>query len=441
MSEGKEKMKKKFKKTILGTLFVALLLVLPFVNKGGIEKVKAEPNCHTHTNYYFYSLVASYDSYRNGKFPLQRVHTSYFSDELPEGAVIESAQYNWLDLGAGEDGWTISKFWTTDITIDDDDKTPEGAPKPKKNGDEWYFAHALAWVDDATGEEREDNVEPTQYATSDLVRNSFYAQSSDGIMALRIQDSANNLIIGSVKRLIDSDWIAFADKVKAQANGTEHPTDGQIWIPSLLQVTFDVCEDEPEPEPEPDPEYNVIVKYVDDETNQEIKNQKDLGSFKTGEDYATTCDDTIGDYELVSEKELSGTMANSDVTLYCRYRQPEPEPEPEPDPTFDLTINYLDKNTREPIKDPYHDPNAYSTGDKYTAECLDSVGNSYILDSYTGNLSGTFANKDIVINCLYTTQPVQTSDIPIFIVWAVGGAGLIYSIYYFRRYYKKQSSV
>ena len=202
MSEGKEKMKKKFKKTILGTLFVALLLVLPFVNKGGIEKVKAEPNCHTHTNYYFYSLVASYDSYRNGSFPLQRVHTSYFSDELPEGAVIESAQYNWLDLGAGEDGWTFSKFWTTDITIDDNDKTPEGAPKPKKNGDEWYFAHALAWVDDATGVEKEENIEPTQYATSDLIRNSYYAQSSDGIMALRIQDTANNLIVGSVKTRI-----------------------------------------------------------------------------------------------------------------------------------------------------------------------------------------------------------------------------------------------
>lgn len=32
----------------------------------------------------------------------------------------------------------------------------------------------------------------------------------------------------------------------------------------------------------------------------------------------------------------------------------------------------------------------------------------------------------------------QTFDLPIFIVWGVGGAALIYSIYYFRKYYKSQ---
>ena len=436
-------MKKRFKKTILGTFFVALLLILPFVNKGGVEEVKAAENCHTHTNYYFYSLVAGYNSYSNVKLPYQRAHTSYFSDELPEGAVIETAQYNWLDLEAGEDGWTISKFWNTDITIDDNNKTPEGAPKPKKNGDEWYFAHALAWVNDENGQEREDIVEPTQYATSDLIRNSYYAPATDGAMPLRIQDSANNLIPGSVKRVIGTEWTQLAETVKAQGSGGSHPTDGLIWIPALLQVKFDVCEStpDPEPEPEPDSKYNVIVKYVDDETDQEIREQTNLGSFKTGEDYATTCYDTIDDYTLVSEKELGGTMANSDVTLYCRYNLPDEEPDPTPNPTFDLTINYLDKNTGNPIKDPYHDPNAYSTGDNYTAECLDSVGNSYILDSYEGSLTGTFADKDIVINCLYTTEPAQTSDIPIHIVFIVAGAALAYSIYYLVKYYKKESSV
>ena len=35
-------------------------------------------------------------------------------------------------------------------------------------------------------------------------------------------------------------------------------------------------------------------------------------------------------------------------------------------------------------------------------------------------------------------ENVQTFDLPIFIVWGVGGAALIYSIYYFTKYYKSQ---
>ena len=433
-------MKDKFKKITLTALFATALFILPFSIKDGIAKVSAA--CHPHTNYYFYGLVAGYNSYLNEEFPYERQHASYFSDELPEGAKIDTVQYKWIDLGKGEDGWTFRKFWEQEITVNTTDLNDGGAPNPKKNGDEWYFAHAKAWIDNADGTTREDFVDHTIYPTDTLVETTYYAQADNGFPTLVLQDSANNLIAGGIKRYIGSDWVDFAKKVSELKDSSgKHPTSGQIWIPALYAATFQVCEEEPDPEPEPEPtpEYNVIVKYVDDETNEEIKNQKDLGNFKTGEDYSAVCDDTIGEYELVSEKQLGGTMANSDVVLYCRYKQPEVEPAPTP--TFDLTINYLDKNTREPIKDPYHDPNAYETGDKYTAECLDAIGNTYILDSFTGSLSGTFADRDIVINCLYTTQPVQTSDIPIYIVWAVGGAGLIYSIYYFRKYYKKQSSV
>lgn len=49
-------------------------------------------------------------------------------------------------------------------------------------------------------------------------------------------------------------------------------------------------------------------------------------------------------------------------------------------------------------------------------------------------------------DCDETTTPTPeepennagTFDLPIFIVWGVGGAALIYSIYYFRKYYKSQ---
>lgn len=565
-------MKNTFKKVTFGMLFTVLVITLSIINKDHLEEVKAAGGCPTHTNYYFYSLVASYDSYLDEEFPYHRVHTSYFSDELPEGAVVDTAQYNWLDLGSGENGWTIRKFWNIKYYQPDELDVV-------KNGDEWYFLHAPAWVDDGKGEESEDAVDVTEYNIEDIIRNSYYAEASDGTMALRIQDSATDTISGTIVRRIEDTWIDFAAMVKAQANGTEHPTHGQIWLPAVLEVTFEVCEEieepdteynvvvkyvdnesgdtlksdkdlgkyatgeeysatcddaigeyklvsqkelggvmadsnvtlycrysksEPEPEPEPEPEYNVVVKYIDDESEEEIRNQTNLGKFKKGEEYSTTCFDTVSDYQLTSEKELSGTMADSDVTLYCRYKKPEPEPEPEPEysviikyiddeteeeieeqtnlgkfkkgekysapcfdtinnfqlvsqkeingtvedknvilycryrepepePTYSLTINYLGKTTKEPLRDPIVQINKYTTGDKYTATCLDSIGSTYILDSYTGNLTGTFADQDIEINCLYTTEAIQTSDMPIYIICIFGVGALIYSIIYIRK--------
>ena len=430
-------MRKKFKKPFIATFFVFLLLISPFLNKGGVEEVEAAKNCHTHTNYYFFSHVAGYNAYNDRSLPIQVSHSSYFSDELPEGAVIENAQYNWLDLANGEDGWTIRKFWTEDAGLPNDNGV-------FKNGDEWYFSHTLAWVNNDTNIESEKIVDPGKYNIEDVIKNSYYAPATNGAIPLQLQDSANNLIVGSIKRTIGTQWNSIKETVKAQtASDGSHPTDGQIWMPALLQVKFEVCETTPDKAPTPDkvptPEnkYNVIVKYVDDATNEEIREQTNLGSFKTGEDYLAECYDTIDDYTLTSQKEIGGTMANSDVTLYCRYNK---EKEPTTDvPTFDLTINYLDKNTNEPIKDPYHDPNAYKSGDNYTAECLDSVGSGYILDSYIGNLTGTFADDDIVINCLYVTEPVQTSDIPLQIVFIVAAVALGYSIYYLVKYYKPQN--
>ena len=395
----------------------------------GIDKVNAA--CTTHTNYYFYSFTDWYTAFDGKEFPYKQVNTASFSDELPVGAVPESAKYNWIDFSAEEDGWTFRKFWEIKKDVANDIDVI-------KNGDEWYFVHTATWIHDNTGEVNDDNLDTSKFKIEDMVRNSYYAVVEDGTMALRIQDTPNNIITGTVVRTIEETWKDFAEAARAQtASDGSHPTDGQIWMPALLQVKFEVCETTPDKAPTPENKYNVIVKYVDDATNEEIREQTNLGSFKTGEDYLAECYDTIDDYTLTSQKEIGGTMANSDVTLYCRYNK---EKEPTTDvPTFDLTINYLDKNTNEPIKDPYHDPNAYKSGDNYTAECLDSVGSGYILDSYIGNLTGTFADDDIVINCLYVTEPVQTSDIPLQIVFIVAAVALGYSIYYLVKYYKPQN--
>ena len=540
----------------------------------GIDKVNAA--CTTHTNYYFYSLTDWYTAFDGKEFPYKQVNTASFSDELPVGAVPESAKYNWIDFSAEEDGWTFRRFWEIKKDVANDIDVI-------KNGDEWYFVHTATWIHDNTGEVNEDNLDTSKFKIEDMVRNSYYAVAEDGTMALRIQDTPNNIITGTVVRTIEETWKDFAEAARAQtASDGSHPTDKYVWVPALLQVKFNVCDEvvepepteeydvivkyvdddtnsdvddtsylgsfatgdrysttcpktigeyelvssenlsgimsssdvtlycryskpEPDPEPEPEPavEYSVVVKYVNDETDEEIKTSSNIGKFKEGENYSATCMDTIDNYTLVSNKELSGTMQNQDVVLYCRYSPPKTDPTPtdkhsvivkyvddetdeeieqptnvgkfskgeqysttcyetingyqlvsqknftatmedkdvvlycryklpSPDPTYSLTVNFLGKTTREPLRDPIVQKNTYKTGDKYKATCLDSIGSTYILDSYTGNLSGTFANNDITINCLYTTQAIQTSDIPIYAIIIIGLGALIYSGLYIK---------
>lgn len=424
-------MKKKFKKTILGTFFVGLVLVMPFISKGGIEEVKAEEkNCTKHSNYYFFSLVADVSAYDNKSFPFTRTHISYFLDDIPEGTVLDSVEYKWLNLKNGEGGWTIQKFWEKNLELTKNGLGEQG--NLIKNDNEWYFSHAKAWFNDETGEESEGYIDPSKYKLEDVVKNSYYYQTENGPIVLKIDEATGEALPGSVKRTIGTDWPDFAESVRAQYSGGVHPTERYVWLPALLKATFDVCDSETVI---PEDSHKVTLKYVDDSTNEEIKEQLNIGRYKKGEDYSAICLEKIDDYKLVSTKDLKGTMADEDVTLYCRYSKDGAEP------TYKVTVNYLDKNTKKPIKDAYTYPTSYKNGQKYTASCLDSIGNNYILDSYSGSLTGTINNKNVEINCLYTTEPTQTSDIPIYIVWAVGGAALAYSIYYFRKYYKQQNNV
>jgi len=119
----------------------------------------------------------------------------------------------------------------------------------------------------------------------------------------------------------------------------------------------------------------------------------------------------------------------------------EPD-EPTEDPTYKVTVNYLDKKTEEPIADPKVTP-GFKNGESYLETCPDSLVNGTYVNTppgYTGSLSGKIAGKDVVINCLYSNENEPTSDIPIYIVWGVGGAALAYSIYYFRKYYKQENN-
>ena len=91
----------------------------------------------------------------------------------------------------------------------------------------------------------------------------------------------------------------------------------------------------------------------------------------------------------------------------------------------------------------------YENGKTYSIACPATVG-SYRLVS-NANTSVTINNADGESKCYYelTSTPVDdeiqenptTSDIPIYIVWAIGAGALGYSVYYFNKYYRKNKEM
>lgn len=419
-------MKKNFRKKLLGLSLSGLLVVLPFCTNN-VEKVEAMTEGETeYTNYYFFLDVADLSTKfgQTGEtitFPVEKSHLSTFKSDLPEGADVTTAQYNWIDLKAGEDGWTVKKYWEISNSITQG-SLDDG--KIKKDGTTWYFTHTKFWSSGEDGEELDTYTDPTKYALDDIIANTYVSETEDGGIPLRLSVTTDN-IVGSIKRTINDDWTAFAKASEDTYSNGVHPTERHLWLPGLLQVKYKVKE-----EVAPTT-YNVTIKHIEEGTNKELRADENIGSFAEGAEYTAQCRDSIGDYKLTSNKDLKGTMGTTDVILYCKYKSTKP--------TYNLTVNYLDKKTKKSIKDPY--TKSFNSGDKYTATCDENIGTNYILDSYSGNLTGTFADKDIIVNCLYTTESSGTSDIPIYIVWTVGGAALAYSIYYFRKYYKAQNTI
>lgn len=426
-------MKKNFRKKLLGLSLSALLVILPFCNFK-VEEVKAA-TCEDYTNYYFFLQVHDPSTRFNQEgndpltFPKYESHYSSFKSKLPEGADVTTAQYNWIDLKAGEDGWTVKKYWKISNWITEGSLGEGKIKKDETDETIWYYTHLKSWASGSNGEILDTYTDPTKYELDALIANTYVSGTDDAeLFKLRLSTNKDD-ITGSIKRTINDDWTEFAANSEASYVNGVHPTERHVYLPGLLQVKYKVCNTAAPTT------HKVTIKYIEEGTDKQLRPDDSIGSFAEGAEYTAQCFENIADYKLTSEKNLSGTMGTTDVILYCKYSKGDV-------PTYKVTVNYLDKNTKKPIQDPYTHSTSYKSGDKYTATCPDTVNNSaYILDSYTGNLNGTISDKDVVINCLYATEAVQTSDIPIYIVWAVGGSALVYSIYYFRKYYKAQNTI
>lgn len=142
-------------------------------------------------------------------------------------------------------------------------------------------------------------------------------------------------------------------------------------VPTLFYIQYDVCNGGNTPAP--GGKYKVTKNFLDSNTKAQIKDSEVVGSdYADGQDYSTTCDPTIGDYKLVSSANLSGKINGKDVVLECLYSKNSSGGTPS---------------------------NPSNPGD--------------------GN----------------TDKNPGTSDMPIYIVWAIGIGALGYAVYYFNKYY------
>ena len=420
-------MKKKFKwkKKVLGISLAALLVGLPFTTNK-VENVKAD-NCVDHTSYYLFADVSYIysDSSQNNN-PGERETSSWFSADIPEGAKLDSAsdlEVDWMDLSSGEDGWTYQKFYDTYNSW-------EGLAL-KKDGNTWYYFHDYAWasavggVVNSTHDMRGFSPDHMYYVPIDpdnrhkLTYTRLKGDFNDGHLELGVKRSYTNV------------WNQFTS--------TAHDTN--VFAPAVLKASYKVCSGGT-PEPSSD-KVNLTIHHYLEGTTTEVSSDV-RKQFDPNSDYNETCKNVSGYTKVTSS--VSGTIGTTDKEEICYYKQSST-----PTPSVDqvtLTINYLDKKGNV-LKNRV--TKTYNKGETVSTGCDDKVksGNTmYIYDSYTLNGSGKSSdlnnltmNNDIVLNCIYTSESAGTADLPIFIVWAVGGGALAYSIYFFRKYYKEQNEV
>lgn len=435
------KKKKNLKKKILGISLSALIVALPFVTRN-VENVKAE-TCTDIYHYYAYSNVSGYNwlgntdaaidqSFEDGD-NVRRTY-SYFPRALPAG--ITNPNFDTV-----EEGKWITKtyrghngYWTDQMLVNKVLKpwfSQIGSQTPEKLDDTHYlYYHAPEWLDDDRRQEYTDNDDPSRYTDSALLASLIWPSYEQFQVPIEAQLPVNvsSPILGGIKRTYaKSDWVAKRNQM-LEGNGT----DGHIYDATLYEVKYKVCSADAG-------EYTVTTKYLEEGTDKELATAS-VKSYAAGANYSTSCKSEIPVDDITyrnsnTPNNLTGTVT-SNIVVKCYYKASS-----SPTGEYKVTTNYLEKGTNKVLKDPKVD--YYGAGDTYKTSCPDSLSYnkiSYISANTPSNLTGTVTGN-VTVNCLYSSGSAKTSDIPIYIVWGIGGAALAYSIYFFRKYYKEQNEV
>lgn len=435
------KKKKNLKKKILGISLSALLVAMPFLTKN-VESVKAE-TCTDIYNYYAFASVGGYNwlgtsddaidqNFEDGKNIRQTF--SYFSKTLPAG--ITNPNYDDMETGR----WITktyrghNNYWTDERLVNSILKpwvSKIGSNTPTKIDDTHYlYYHTAEWGDDATRRISSEANDPSGYTTTALINSLVWPtlETFGTHIETQLKTVSDDQMIGGIKRTYNKE--EFKAKRNQMIAGNE--TEDHIYDTTVYEVKYKVCSADAG-------EYTVTTKYLEEGTEKELATAN-TKSYASGASYTTSCKPTIeGDNKTYTNSNtpnnLTGTVT-SNITVKCYYKASGNS-----SGDYKVTTNYLEKGTNKVLKDSKTD--YYNAGDKYSTSCPDSLSYnkvSYISANTPSNLTGTVTGN-VTVNCLYSSGSAKTSDIPIYIVWGIGGAALAYSIYFFRKYYKEQNEV
>ncbi len=190
-----------------------------------------------------------------------------------------------------------------------------------------------------------------------------------------------------------------------------------------------------------------VLPEVDDSTTVDIDRSAKLISV-TIQRYADSSTPNIDAWQTpltaTTNDDVTADWAFAPALYYLTYTVPDEEV-----PLFSITQYYYDQDTGETIQGSKLIGSNYEDGKTYSIACPASIG-SYRLVS-NANTSVTINGADGKSNCYYrlVSTPAEeeikenptTSDIPIYIVWAIGAGALGYSVYYFNKYYKKNKEM
>ncbi len=135
---------------------------------------------------------------------------------------------------------------------------------------------------------------------------------------------------------------------------------------------------------------------------------------------------------------------------YIQYKTCTTSADPTPTPSkYKVTKYFKEDGTGKTIRNPEVIGSDYADGATYSTTCPAEIDNYKLVSN--ANVSGTINGADATVECLYKASGSAggenvkdnpgTSDIPIYIVWAIGIGALGYSIYYFNKYYKKNNEI
>ena len=141
---------------------------------------------------------------------------------------------------------------------------------------------------------------------------------------------------------------------------------------------------------------SLVVKYVDEITNQEIST-RDTITGKVDDEYTTTAKE-IPNYVLTRDSgNTSGNLAEEETTVIYYYKHE----------SAGVVVNHLDVNTNLSIAD--QETKSGKEGDSYTTHEKEIEGYDLVTDRYPENATGEMKKELITVNYYYVKKTKVTA--------------------------------